>query len=912
MIGQRPDPDKLLEKLKEQDKTGQKGRLKIFFGYAAGVGKTYAMLEAAQIVKKSGVDVVAGYVEPHARPETIALQEGLEVLAPLIVEHKGIKLKEFDLDAAVIRHPSLILVDELAHTNAEGCRHKKRYQDIEELLNTGIDVYTTVNVQHIESLNDIVASITGVIVQERIPDKIFDNASQVELVDIEPADLIERLNEGKVYREKQAKTALKNFFSEENLTALREIALRCTADHVNQASEKNKQETQVFSGGYFTKEHILICLSPSPSNGKVIRAAARMTKAFKGSFTALYVETPESKGMSGEDERRLRANEKLAKQLGARIVTTYGEDVPLQIAEYARLAQVSKIIIGRTNTKKGLFSFRPSLAEKLSELAPNLDIYIIPDNTAVPYRRKRAARLKSQDPSEWVWDILKSAGILAGATIVSILFEQTGFSEANIIMVYILGVLLTAVVTSQKKYSIIASFVSVFTFNFFFTVPKYTFQAYAPEYPVTFLIMFLSALITGTFTTRVKHQAKQSALQAYRTEVLLETSQKLQQTDSYPKIIFETANQLVRLLKRTVIYYPVLNGTLVQPKVFSRIDGSREDTSLYITPEEQAVAAWVYKNNKHAGAFTNTLPSAKCMYLAIRGSQKVYAVVGVALNGQPLESFENNLLISVLGESALAFEKEELYETKNQAAMQAQQEKLRANLLRAISHDLRTPLTSISGNADILLGNGASLDESKKIQLYQDIYDDSIWLINLVENLLSVTRIEDGTMNIHMEAQLVSEVIDEALAHINRKGCEHCITKVIPDDMIMARMDSRLIVQVIINIVDNAIKYTQPGSHIEISARREKAGGQGQSEFVAVEIADDGEGIPDEAKEKLFEMFYTGGNKVADSRRGMGLGLALCRSIVMAHGGMISVEDNKPRGSRFKFTLPAEEVTLHE
>jgi len=286
--------------------------------------------------------------------------------------------------------------------------------------------------------------------------------------------------------------------------------------------------------------------------------------------------------------------------------------------------------------------------------------------------------------------------------------------------------------------------------------------------------------------------------------------------------------------------------------------------------------------------------------------------VGVALNDQPLESFENNLLISVLGESALAFEKEELYETKNQAAMQAQQEKLRANLLRAISHDLRTPLTSISGNADILLGNGASLDESKKIQLYQDIYDDSIWLINLVENLLSVTRIEDGTMNIHMEAQLVSEVIDEALAHINRKGCEHCITKVIPDDMIMARMDSRLIVQVIINIVDNAIKYTQPGSHIEISARREKAGGQGQSGFVAVEIADDGEGIPDEAKEKLFEMFYTGGNKVADSRRGMGLGLALCRSIVMAHGGMISVEDNKPRGSRFKFTLPAEEVTLHE
>ena len=895
MTDQRPDPDALLRELKLKEET-RTGKLKIFFGYAAGVGKTYAMLEAAHHAKEMGVDVVAGYIEPHVRPETLALLDGLEQLPNKEIPYKNITLREFDLDGALARKPQLILVDELAHTNAAGSRHRKRYQDIKELLRAGISVYTTVNVQHLESLNDVVASITGIAVAERLPDRIFDRADQVEVVDIEPADLLERLKEGKIYRPNQAARAMDHFFTLKNLAALREIALRRTADRLNRAADTGVGTKAKSS------EHILVCLSGAPSNANVIRTAARMAEAFRSSFTALFVETSDFKDMSDDNRSRLRANLRLAEELGARIATVYGDDTPLQIAEYARASGVTKIVLGRSNNKRFFWERSKNLVDRLNALAPDLDIHIIPDT----YPAYRAPR-KSWNLSErfTVKDALRTLVILAVCTMVGLAFAYLDFSEANIIMIYQLGVLVVAMVTSGRLYSLAASILSILIFNFFFTVPLFTLHFNDKSYLATFLVMFLVAFLSSSLTTRIKRQARLASRQAYRTQVLLEASQTLQKAEGQEAILEAMAVQLRKLLERTALYYPVLpDGTLGQPRFFP-VEPT-VDTGAYLGPDETAVASWVQKNNKHAGATTNTLPNAKCLYLAVRGEGSALAVAGLAIEeGREPDAFEKNLMLAIVDECGLVLEKELLGQEKHRVEEQAQQEALRANLLRAISHDLRTPLTAISGNAGILMENASVLDAAKRRQLYTSIYDDSMWLANLVENLLSVSRIENGTIRLKMEPELLEEVFQEALTHLDRKAKEHTITVELPDDMLMAKMDARLIVQVVINIVNNAIKYTPPGSHVQVSARK-------RGESVEVRIADDGPGISDEAKAKLFDMFYTANNARGDGRRGLGLGLSLCRSIVQAHGGSITVEDNYPKGAIFSFTLPLAEVNTDE
>ena len=895
---ERQNPDELLRAIQQKETRDNRGHLKIFFGYAAGVGKTYAMLKAAHTAKHRGIDVVAGYIEPHARPQTTALLNGLECLPTKTVEYNSILLHEFDIDSAIARHPQLILVDELAHTNAEGCRHAKRYQDVEELLNAGIDVYTTVNVQHIESLNDQVASITGVMVRERIPDSVFDNADQVELVDIEPKELIERLQTGNVYREVQAKQAVANFFTIDNLTALREIALRRCADRVNLITEQARIKK---NGDYHTDEHILVCLSSAPSNAKIIRTAARMANAFHSAFTALFVETSDFPAMSEENKKRLRANMRLAEQLGAKIETVYGDDVPYQIAEFARISGVSKIVIGRSAvTRKHLFS-KPTLTEKLITAAPNLDIHVIPDASSAISTYHTVKKTRRSCVVFSASDILKSIGILIAASLIGVVFDRLGFSDANIITVYILGVLVNAVVTKNRIYSLISSVVSVFIFNFLFTEPRYTFRAYDSGYPITFLVMFLAALITSSLSIKLKNHARQAAQAAFRTKILFDANQLLQRATGKDEIISVTANQLVKLLDRNIIIYPVQGDELETPRIFSVSD---EPISEELTSDnERAVASWVLKNNKHAGATTDTLASAKCLYLSIRVNDHVYGVVGIVIADDPLDAFENSIMLSILGESALAMENEKNAKEKEEAAIHARNEQLRANLLRAISHDLRTPLTSISGNASNLLTNGEALDGETKHRLYSDIYDDSMWLINLVENLLSVTRLEDGRMNLHISAELVEDVV--ALRHVNRKSVEHHITVEHKDELLLAKMDAKLIVQVVINIVDNAIKYTPIGSNIRIMTER-------QEDKAVIHIADDGPGIPDDVKPHIFDMFYSGANKVADSRRSLGLGLSLCKSIVTVHGGTLTVKDNQPQGTIFTFTLPAEEAHLNE
>lgn len=868
--------------------TGGTGRLKIFFGYAAGVGKTYAMLEAAHQAQKEGVDVVVGYVEPHARPDTLALLEGLEVLSCREVDYRGIRLREFDLDGALARRPQLILADELAHSNAPGCRHTKRYQDVEELLQAGINVYTTVNVQHLESLNDLVTSITGIVVNERIPDHVFDRANQVELVDIAPADLEKRLEEGKIYRQRQAKQALENFFTAENLTALREIAMRRTADQLNRTAVQEKKGKAARAG-----DHILICLSSAPSNAKVIRTAARMAEAFHSGFTALFVQTPETKELSGENIKRLRSNLRLAEQLGAQIATVYGADPAEQIAEYARVSGITKIVMGRVNHRQHPWIGQKSLADRLIERT-DLDVYIIPDRQPL-YKKPLGKLRKSRVRFSWR-DAVVTLLCLAISTAVGFAFDWAGFSESNIITIYILGVLVTAVSTSGHLYGAANSLLSVLAFNFFFTEPRFTLQADGPSYPVTFLIMLSSSIIASSLASRVKEQARMAAEKSYYTELLLGSSQKLQTIRTEWDCLRLTAEQLSRMFDRPVIY--ALNDA--DKELDFRIEPADEHTLLEkLSTEEIGVAKWVQKNNKHAGATTNTLPDSKWLFLSVRGTRGVMGIVGVPIAGYVVpDAFEKNLMVALLGECGLSQERIRLEEERNQIALQTQRESLQANLLRAVSHDLRTPLTNINGSVGILMGKDQTLKPEVREQLYTAIDDDTNWLINMTENLLAATQLETDRTKLKTAPELLEDLFQSAVRQLDRRARDHHISVDLEDQTLMASMNAGMIQRVIINMMNNAIQYTPKDSHIILSGTRRK-------DWVEISVSDDGPGIPDEAKKHLFDLFYTAEQGKPDSKRGLGLGLHLCQSIVNAHGGTITVSDHAPSGTTFRFTLPA-------
>ncbi len=649
-------------------------------------------------------------------------------------------------------------------------------------------------------------------------------------------------------------------------------------------------------------EHTLVCLSASPSNAKIVKTAAKMATAFGGNFTALYVQTPDSDKMDEASKRRLQYHIRLAEQLGADITTVYGEDVSYQIAEFARISGVTKIVIGRSNVKRRHFWNKPTLTEKLTEIAPNLDIHIIPDSsTDSKYREKNHSFLQNFIP--YPKDLLIALVVLTVTTLLGVVLYRFGFTDSNIIPVYILGVLLTSLFTRGYFYGVVGSLLSVMLFNFFFTEPRLTFHAYDSKYAVTFAIMLAASIITGTLASKLKSHAKLSAQAAFRTKVLLDTNQLLQKAQDDNDIVNITATQLMKLLNRSIVMYSAKGGNLSKGYLFPNVP-ELTDEDLF-TAEEQTTAEWVYKNRHRAGATTDTYKGAKCLYMAIRINNTVYGVVGIHIDGKPLDSFETSVLLSILGECALALDNNRNAKEKELAAVLAKNEQLRANLLRAISHDLRTPLTSISGNASNLLTNYEKLDEETRVRVFTDIFDDSQWLISLVENLLSVTRIEEGRMNLNMSVQLMDEVIEEAMKHINRKCNEHNISIECKDSLLLARMDAKLIIQVIVNLVDNAIKHTPIGSDIKISAENKK-------EFVSVSVADNGNGIPDFIKPRVFEMFYTGDNKIADSRRSLGLGLALCKSIINAHGGEITLTDNIPKGCVFTFTIPSGEVNINE
>ena len=643
--------------------------------------------------------------------------------------------------------------------------------------------------------------------------------------------------------------------------------------------------------------NLLVCLSSSGSNSRVIHAAQHLAAAYGARWTALFVETPDYVKLSEEDRKRLRSNMQLAERLGAHLETVVGTDIAYQIAEYARQHDITSVIIGQGRTVSSLLFRRQTLTDRLVAYAPNLEYHIIPDLVTNVYIAKKAHRYPVR---RTLLDIGLCLLALLLATLIGFLFSHLGFTDANIIMVYLLGLLFVSITTSHRVYSLVWAVVSVLLFDLLFTTPRFSFRAYGTGYPVTFLVMFIAAFLISTQAIRLKENARLSAETARRTGVVVETDRALSKAASREEIWAVLVQQLSRLLRRSIVIYRAEKGRLGEPE-FSAY--RPEDT--YSAETERPAAERAFQENRRTGATTGILPKADCLYYSLRVQDRVYGVVGISIGGNTLDASEQSVALSVIGECSLALENEQNAREKEQSAMLAERERLQANILRAVSHDLRTPLTSISGNADNLLSVGESLSRETRRQIYTDIYEDAQWLNSMVENLLSAGRLEEKGAAVRRGSELVDELIAEAVSRLGRRAAEHEIC--VPDsgDLIFIDADARLIVQVLVNLLDNALKYTPEGSRITVT--REREGGMAR-----IRIADNGPGISDEDKEHIFEMFYTGSGHSSDSRRGLGLGLALCRSIVLAHNGNLTVRDNEPKGTVFEMSLPVSEVETNE
>ncbi len=892
----RRDPDAILRRIREEEAAGDgegatgpaRGKLKVFFGYAAGVGKTYAMLTEAHRAQKAGADIVVGYVEPHTRADTLALLDGLEVMEPRAVEH---------------------------HTNAPGCRHRKRYQDVEELLRAGIDVYTTVNVQHLEGLNDRIAAVTAVAPSERVPDRIFDAADSVEIVDVEPTELIERLRAGKIYAPERVGTALAHFFSRSNLAALREIALRRAADRLTRAS--TEASVPHAAGG----DDVLALVTGDAAAPRVIRTATNLAEAFSGSCTALVVESGgehESTGTTGDDADgdALGRAVALAEELGAHVVTLEGDDPVQPLALYAATAGIRRIVVPATSGRVRLLG-RGDVAWRLMRAAPEAMVTAVPAVDA-PSVLERLRAYTGFRPT--AADAGRAVAAVACATLAGTVAWAVSPTTSVILMIYLLVSLLLATRADGFLYAVLAALGSVVAYNFFFTAPRFTFHAYGLSAPIIFAFLLVGTLAASSLAIRLKRQAALAAKRSYRTEVLLESSRKLQAAATLSACLETAAAQVVKILDRPVVMYQVggsTTGSLMAPRVFDvpGTGGGDAESDALTAPDEAAVASWVAVNGEPAGATTDTLREARCLYLPIRTAQRVFGVAGLVMEegGDSFGSFERNLLAALLDECGQQAQALAAAAEHRNLSVKAEKEALRSNLLRAISHDLRTPLTSISGDADMLLSSGEALDAAQRRRLASDIYEDASWLIDLVENLLSVTRLDDGDVEVTRMPELVSDVLADALRHTSRAAADHRIAVDLDDDLLMADMDGRLIVQVVVNLLNNAIAYTPAGSSIRVAAERQR---RTTGDWVVVSVADDGPGIPTAEKARVFDLFYHGGRtdgeasnagEGGDARRGMGLGLALCRSILRAHGSDISLRDAYPHGCVFSFSLPAAE-----
>ncbi len=881
----RPDPDTLLARVKDEEARQGRAALKVFFGAAAGVGKTYAMLQAARQQRAEGVDVVVGWVDTHGRVETAALLEGLDILPPQDVPYRGTTLKEFDLDAALTRRPALLLVDELAHTNAPGVRHAKRWQDVMELLDGGISVYTTLNVQHLESVNDLVAKITGVKVREALPDSVLDRADEIELVDLPPDDLLQRLKEGKVYVPELAQEAIRNFFRKGNLIALRELALRHTADRVD-AQMRQYMRDQAIGRTWPVTERLMVCIGPSPSSARLVRAGKRMATALGAEWIVGYVETPARARLSEADWAQVVDMLRLGEALGAETVTLTGPRMSEEILAYARQRNVSRIIIGKPRSPLWRRIVFGSIVDALIRGSGEIDVSVISGDEGGP-----APLARRPPPPAVDWP---AYGRAAGAVLVCTGIAWLAFSHfelANLIMVYLLGVLVVATRYGRGP-SIFASVLSVAALDFFFVPPYFTFAVADYQYLLTFPVMLIVALVISGLTVRIRAQAESARQRERRTAALYGMSRELASTRGVDRLLAAAVRHIVEVFGgQVVVLLPDATGRL---EVRGRVPASCE-----LDGNELAVSQWVHEHGKMAGRGTETLPGAQAIYLPLIASRGTVGVLGIRPDdAAALRTPEQLHQLETFGnQTALAIERAKMGEEAHEAAVRVEAERLRSSLLSSISHDLRTPLAAITGAATSLLEGGDRFAPATRVELLQAIQEESEYLTRLVQNVLQMTRLESAPADLHREWHSVEELVGAALARCERALGDRPVRTDLPPDLPLVSVDGVLIEQVLINLLDNAGKYTPPGSPIEISARA-------SARATEVRVADRGPGFSPGAEARVFEKFYRGRK---GGSRGVGLGLAICRAIVEAHDGQIWAQNRPGGGALFGFTLPLKE-----
>ena len=896
---QRPTPEQMLARLRsdstEDASPSNEGKLRLFFGYAAGVGKTYAMLQAAQAMKREGREVVVGYVEPHARPETEALTEGLERLPRSEVSYRGTVLNEFDLDAALARNPEFILVDELAHTNASGCRHAKRWQDIEELLSAGINVLSTLNVQHVESLNDIVAEISGVQVRETVPDTILQRADEITMIDVSPDDLLERLRQGKIYVPKQAAFALEKFFRKNNLVALREMALRHAADRVHHDVEVARLGAAA-NRPWPTNERLLVCVGPSPTSAKVIRAAKRLAERIHAPWIALHVESSMVPQWGQSDRQQLHQNLKLAESLGAEVVQVSGDDVCQELTSYATSRNVTKIVVGKTGeTKRRWWRLNKSLVDRMLQDTGNMDVVVVRGvdeaQATTPtffYRNTTFSKLR--------W--FETVAITIAATLLNLLMSHFGFSEANLVMVYLLAVVAVAARCGTQP-SIMTSIVSVLLFDLLFAEPYYRLTVYDSQYLVTFAVMLIVGFLASTLTSRVRYQAEIARRNERRAEALYRLSRRLANTANSADLLLETEQIISEVFDAYVVIYLPNSERKVRP-VLGHV------ASFAASAKEFATAQWVLDHNETAGAGTNTLPSSEALYIPLSTPDNVGGVMAI----QPVDTNSQlsidakQLLDTYATQIAFAIERNNLAERSQRAELEFETERLRSSLLSAISHDLRTPLSAIAGAASSLDANipKEAIDKANH-ELLETIVDESQKLARMVENLLHMTRLSSGKVQLNRQWQPIEEVIGSALHRLDNVLAGREVKVRIDGEMPLVHGDDILLETILVNLIDNALKYSPEDTAIELCGGNIPGG-------AAIQVADRGFGIRPGDEKLIFEMFNRGTGKNAD-RRGTGLGLAICDAIVRVHHGNITAQNRDDGGTIVRFTIPNEATPPH-
>jgi two-component system sensor histidine kinase KdpD len=862
--------------------------LKIFFGASAGVGKTYAMLEAAKQRRVEGRDVVIGRVDTHGRDETAAPLAGLERLAAGTHVHRGVDIREFDLDAALARKPSLILLDELAHTNAEGSRHGKRWRDALELLDAGIDVYSTLNVQHLESLNDVVAQITGVKVMETVPDSVFDAADEVELVDIAPDDLLQRLREGKVYVPEQAQSAIDGFFRKGNLIALRELALRRTAERVDEQMRDYRRAHRI-TDTWPASERLLVCVGPNPQSERLIRAARRMAAGLRAQWVALYVEAPAHVNLPESDRQALLDNMRLAESLGGKTVILSGADVARQIVLYAREHNVGRIIAGKPTHPRWRDRVRGSLVDALVRASGDIDVHVMSGDAIGDARRP--ARPSSFAPRSTARDYaLASVVVILTTLLCSVLAPF--LAGPNLVMIYLFAVTLVAMRASRGA-AALASVASVAAFDFFFVPPHLTFAVADSQHLVTFGVMLLVALLISTLAARTRLHADAVRQRERRTAVLYEMSRDLATASSFDEVGAVSTRHVAEVMGAVAfVLAPELGSTAAA--ALRSLGTSPKSAAL--EERDEAVALWVFENRRPAGLGMDTLPGSLALFLPLVGSSKSLGVFGVRpLSGVPFTPDQRQLLEALAGLIATALDRVRLHHEAQRAQVDIETERLRNSLLSSVSHDLRTPLASITGAASSLLDANTSSEESGRRDLLETIHEEAFRLNRLVTNLLDMTRLESGALQVRKEWLPIEEPIGSALNRLDAALKGRTVETHVPADLPLAPFDGILIEQVLVNLLENALKYTPAGTPISISA----VAAPGE---LAVEVADRGPGVAPGQEDRVFEKFQR--IEPRGRQGGVGLGLTICRGIVTAHGGRIDVQNREGGGACFRFTLP--------